>query len=180
MPTKSTKAKKADGGGGAVGGRGSGIHTVVQNRRASFDYALEERLEAGLVLHGTEVKSLRAGKGSLVEAWVKVEPARPGHPGEAWLMQCHIPEYAFGNRFNHEPIRPRKLLLHRREIEKLSHAVGAQGVTLVPTRIYFKDGLAKLEFAVGKGKNVADKRRTMAKRDAEREMARAVKERGRG
>jgi SsrA-binding protein len=179
MPTKSAKAKKADGGGGAVGGRGSGIHTVVQNRRASFDYALEERLEAGLVLHGTEVKSLRAGKGSLVEAWVKVEPSRPGHPGEAWLMQCHIPEYAFGNRFNHEPIRPRKLLLHRREIEKLSHAVGAQGVTLVPTRIYFKDGLAKLEFAVGKGKNVADKRRTMAKRDAEREMARAVKERGR-
>jgi SsrA-binding protein len=155
----------------------SGVLTVVQNRRATFDYELEVRQEAGLVLTGTEVKSLRGGKGSLSEAWVKVEPSRPGHPGEAWLMQCHIPEYAFGNRFNHEPIRPRKLLLHRREIEKLSHEVGAQGVTLVPTRIYFRDGLAKLEFAVGRGKNVADKRRTMAKRDAEREMARAVKER---
>jgi SsrA-binding protein len=154
----------------------SGVLTVVQNRRASFDYFLEERIEAGIVLTGTEVKSLRGGKGSLVEAWVKVEPSRPGSPGEAWLMQCHIPEYAFGNRFNHEPIRPRKLLLHRRQIEKLSHEVGAQGVTLVPTRIYFKDGLAKVEFAVGRGKNVADKRQTMAKRDVEREMARVVKE----
>jgi SsrA-binding protein len=180
MPNKSAKAAQAGKAGAAGGGgRGSGTLTVVQNRRASFDYFLEDRLEAGLVLTGTEVKSLRDGKGSLSEAWVKVEPSRPGHPGEAWLMQCHIPEYAFGNRFNHEPIRPRKLLLHRREIEKLSHEVGAQGVTLVPTRIYFKEGLAKLEFAVGRGKNVADKRRTMAKRDAEREMARAVKSRGR-
>jgi len=180
MPPKTPKATAAGkGGGSGAGGRGSGTHTVVQNRRASFDYFLEERLEAGLVLTGTEVKSLRDGKGSLMEAWVKVEPSRPTRPGEAWLMQCHIPEYAFGNRFNHEPIRPRKLLLHRRELEKLAHAVAAQGVTLVPTRIYFKDGLAKLEFAVGRGKNVADKRQTMAKRDAEREMARAVKTRGR-
>lgn len=180
MPTTPAKAAKAGKGGGqGAGGRGSGTHTAVQNRRASFDYHLEDRLEAGLVLSGTEVKSLRDGKGSLAEAWVKVEPSRPGRPGEAWLMQCHIPEYAFGNRFNHEPIRPRKLLLHRREIEKLSHAVGAQGVTLVPTRIYFKDGLAKLEFAVGRGKNVADKRRSMAKRDAEREMARVLKSRRR-
>jgi len=174
-PSKSPKSPKSSGRSSAS----AGVLTVVQNRRASFDYFLEERLEAGLVLTGTEVKSLREGKGSLVEAWVKVEPSRPGHPGEAWLMQCHIPEYAFGNRFNHEPIHPRKLLLHRNQIEKLSHEVGAQGVTLVPTRIYFKDGLAKLEFAVGRGKNVADKRRTLAKRDAEREMARAVKERGR-
>jgi SsrA-binding protein len=181
MPTKPAKAATAGKGGAAgTGGRGSGTQIAVQNRRASFDYFLEDRLEAGLVLTGTEVKSLRGGKGSLVEAWVKVEPSRPGRPGEAWLMQCHIPEYAFGNRFNHEPNRPRKLLLHRREIDKLGHEVGAQGVTLVPTRIYFKDGLAKLEFAVGRGKNVADKRRTMAKRDAEREMARVVKERRRG
>jgi len=169
MPASSKSATKPTG--------SSGVLTVVQNRRAPFDYFLENRFEAGIVLTGTEVKSLRGGKGSLVEAWVKIEPSRPGHPGEAWLMQCHIPEYAFGNRFNHEPIRARKLLLHRREIEKLSHEVGAQGVTLVPTRIYFKNGLAKLEFAVGRGKNVADKRRTMAKRDADREMARAVKER---
>jgi SsrA-binding protein len=175
----STPAGKATGGDARAGGRGSGVHTVVQHRRASFDYHLEERLEAGLVLTGTEVKSLRDGKGSLAEAWVKVEPSRPGRPGEAWLMQCHIPEYAFGNRFNHEPIRPRKLLLHRRELERLGHAVAAKGVTLIPTRIYFKDGLAKLEFAVGRGKNVADKRASMAKRDAQREMERAAKTRGR-
>ena len=181
MPTKPAKAAKAGKGGGAgTGGRGSGTQIAAQNRRASFDYFLEDRLEAGLVLTGTEVKSLRDGKGSLTEAWVKVEPSRPGRPGEAWLMQCHIPEYAFGNRFNHEPNRPRKLLLHRREIDRLGHEVGAQGVTLVPTRIYFKDGLAKLEFAVGRGKNVADKRRTMAKRDAERDMARVITERRRG
>lgn len=176
MPKKPAAAKAGSAGAGA-GGRGSGTHTAVQNRRASFDFRLEDRFEAGLVLTGTEVKSLRAGKGSLAEAWVKVEPSTPARAGEAWLMQCHIPEYAFGNRFNHEPIRPRKLLLHRRELERLAHEVGAQGVTLVPTRIYFKDGLAKLEFAVGRGKNVADKRRTMAKRDAEREMARALKQR---
>jgi SsrA-binding protein len=151
------------------------VAVVVQNRRASFDYHLGERLEAGLVLTGTEVKSLRGGKGSLVEAWVKLDQ----RTGEAWLMQCHIPEYAFGNRNNHEPIRPRKLLLHRRELERLGHEVGAKGVSLVPTRIHFKDGLAKLEFAVGTGKNVADKRQAMAKRDSAREMARARKEHGR-
>ena len=119
-------------------------------------------------------KTLRGGKGSLAEAWVKVDA-----DGEAWLMQAHIPEYEFGNRNNHDPVRPRKLLLHRRELDRLSHEVGAQGVTLVPTRLYFKEGRAKLEFAVGRGKNVADKRRDMAKRDAKREMERALKHRGR-
>jgi SsrA-binding protein len=155
-------------------GSGAGTQVVVQNRRASFDYHLEDRLEAGLVLTGTEVKSLRGGKGSLAEAWVKVDPA-----GEAWLMQCHIPEYAFGNRFNHEPVHPRKLLLHRRELDRLRHAVGAQGVTIVPTRIYFREGLAKLEIAVGRGKNTADKRRSIASRDAQRDMAREAKVRRR-
>ena len=105
---------------------------------------------------------------------MKVDPS-----GEAWLMQAHIPEYEFGNRNNHDPVRPRKLLLHRRELDRLRHAVGAQGVTLVPTRIYFKDGRAKLEFAVGRGKNVADKRRTAAERDARRDVERALKERRR-
>jgi SsrA-binding protein len=158
--------------GGAKDG-GPGIDTVVQNRRASFDYHLGDRVEAGLVLVGTEVKSLRGGKGSLAEAWVRLDPRSDA----AWLVQCHIPEYAFGNRNNHDPIRERKLLLHRAELARLAHEVGAKGVTLVPTRIYFKDGLAKLEFAVGQGKNVADKRRTAAERDAKREMDRAVKTR---
>jgi SsrA-binding protein len=168
---KASKVVSASGGASAA----PAIAVAVQNRRASFDFHLGERLEAGIVLTGTEVKSLRGGKGSLVEAWVKLDP----QTGEAWLMQCHIPEYAYGNRNNHEPIRPRKLLLHRRELERLRHDVGAKGVTLVPTRIYFKDGLVKLEFAVGSGKNVADKRQAMAKRDSDREMARARKEHAR-
>ena len=151
---------------------GDGTKLVVSNRRARHDYHLDDRFEAGLVLVGTEVKSLRDGKGSLAEAWVKIDDA-----GEAWLMQAHIPEYAFGNRNNHDPVRPRKLLLHRAELERLSHAVAAKGVTLVPTRLYFKHGRAKLEFAVGRGKNVADKRRDLAKRDAQREIERALKQR---
>jgi SsrA-binding protein len=154
--------------------QGEGTKLVVQNRRASFDYFLEDRYEAGLVLQGTEVKTLRNGKGSLAEGWVKIDG-----DGQAWLMQAHIPEYEFGNRNNHDPVRPRKLLLHRTELDRLRHLVGSQGVTLVPTRIYFKGGRAKLEFAVGRGKNVADKRQTAAKRDAKRDIERALKERGR-
>lgn len=149
-----------------------GTKLIVSNRRARFDYHLDERFEAGLVLQGTEVKSLRGGKGSLAQAWVKIDEA-----GEAWLMQAHIPEYEFGNRFNHDPVRPRKLLLHRRELAQLQHAVAAKGVTLVPTRLYLRDGKVKLEFAVGRGKNLADKRQTAAKRDAQREIERALKQR---
>jgi SsrA-binding protein len=151
-----------------------GVKIAAQNRRASFDFHLDDRYEAGMVLQGTEVKTLRGGKGSLAEAWVKVDGR-----GEAWLMQAHIPEYEFGNRNNHDPVRPRKLLLHRAEIDRLQHAVGAQGVTLVPTKLYFKHGRAKLEFAVGRGKNVADKRQAAAKKDAKRDIERALKERGR-
>jgi len=152
---------------------GDGTKLVVSNRRARFNYFLEEdTFEAGLVLTGTEVKSLRDGKGSLAEAWVKVD-----EHGEAWLMQAHIPEYEFGNRFNHDPTRPRKLLLHRRELEQVARAVSAKGVTLVPTRLYFRRGRAKLEFALGKGKNKADKRQTAKERDAKREMERALKQR---
>lgn len=151
---------------------GNGTKLIVSNRRARFDYYLDDRFEAGLVLQGTEVKSLRDGKGSLAEAWVKLEKG-----GDAWLMQAHIPEYTFGNRNNHDPVRPRKLLLHRRELDQLEHAVAAKGVTLVPTRLYFRDGRAKLEFAIGRGKNVADKRQVAAKRDAQREIERALKQR---
>lgn len=153
-------------------GSGDGTKLVVSNRRARHDYHLDDRFEAGLVLTGTEVKSLRDGKGSLVEAWVKVDDR-----GEAYLMQAHIPEYAFGNRNNHDPTRPRKLLLHRRELDELAHAVGARGVALVPTRLYFRDGRAKLEFAIGRGKNVADKRQSAKERDAKREIERALKSR---
>jgi len=156
---------------GASGG-GEGVKVIATNRRARFDYHLGDRYEAGLVLHGTEVKSLRGGKGSLAEAWVKVDGS-----GQAWLMQAHVPEYEFGNRNNHDPTRPRKLLLHRRELDEVARAVATKGVTLVPTRLYFRDGLAKLEFAVGRGKDVADKRRDIAKRDAQREMERALKHR---
>lgn len=151
---------------------GDGTKLLVSNRRARHDYHLGDRFEAGLVLQGTEVKTLRGGKGSLVEAWVKVDDH-----GEAWLMQAHIPEYAFGNRNNHDPTRPRKLLLHRRELDRLAHEVGAQGVALVPTRLYLKHGRVKLEFAVGRGKNVADKRQSAKERDARREIDRALKQR---
>lgn len=153
-------------------GKGDGTKLIVGNRRAGFNFHLDDRYEAGIMLTGTEVKSLRGGKGSLAEAWVKID-----RDGQAWLMQAHIPEYEFGNRNNHDPVRPRKLLLHRREIDELAHAVGAKGVTLVPTRLYLRQGLVKLEFAVGKGKNVADKRQTSKERDARREMERALKQR---
>lgn len=156
------------------GSQGGGTKLVAQNRRARHDFALGDVYEAGLALVGTEVKTLRGGKGSLAEAWVKIDDA-----GQGWLMQAHIPEYEYGNRNNHDPTRPRKLLLHRRELDRLAHEVGAQGVTLVPTKLYFREGRAKLEFAVGRGKNVADKRRDMAQRDAKREMERALKHRNR-
>ena len=147
-----------------------GTKLVVSNRRARHDYILDDRYEAGLKLVGTEVKTLREGRGSLAEAYVRIDKH-----GEAWLDNANIPEYAFGNRNNHRPQRTRKLLLHKHELERLHHAVKAQGVTLVPLRIYFRRGRAKLEFAVGKGKNVADKRESAKKREAERAMDRALK-----
>lgn len=155
-------------------GTGDGTKLVVQNRRARHDYHLDDRYEAGLMLQGTEVKALRGGKGSLVEAWVKIDDR-----GEAWLMQAHIPEYDFGNRENHDPVRPRKLLLHSYEIDRLARETKNQGVTLVPTRMHFRRGKAKLEFAVARGKSKADKRRDLAARDAQREVERALKSRSR-
>ncbi|MFT5564794.1 MAG: SsrA-binding protein [Myxococcota bacterium] len=149
-----------------------GTKLVAQNRRARFDYHLEDRFEAGIMLTGTEVKSLRDGKASLVESWVKVD-----HDGEAWLMQANIAEYDHGNRNNHDPTRERKLLLHRLEIDRLGKLVATKGVSLIPTRLYFKAGRAKLEFAVAKGKDAADKRQASKEKTAKREIETALKNR---
>jgi len=140
---------------------------VAQNRRARHDYFILETLEAGLVLSGTEVKSLRAGKASLGEAYATVEN------GEAWVVQMHIPPYEQGNRWNLDPVRRRKLLVHRKEIARLEAAVAQKGQTVVPLRLYFSNGRAKLQIGIAKGKKSFDKRATIAERDAKREMDRA-------
>lgn len=142
---------------------------IVDNRRARHDYHLTDKVEAGLVLSGTEVKSLRTGKATLQQAYAEVRD------GEAWLNGLHIPEYVEGNRSNHDPDRPRKLLLHRREIDRMYGQVREKGFTVVPTRLYFKDGRVKVELALGKGKEARDKRRSIADRDAKRQMERALK-----
>ena len=142
---------------------------IVDNRRARHEYHLSDRVEAGLVLAGTEVKSLRAGEATLQRAYAEVRD------GEAWLVGLHIPEYVEGNRANHDPDRPRKLLLHRREIERLSAAVAEKGFTLVPTRLYFRDGRVKVELALARGKELRDKRRDIADRDARRQIERELK-----
>ena len=139
---------------------------VATNRKASFEYFLMERFEAGLSLQGSEIKSIRAGQVSLAEAYVRVE----GH--EAWLVEAHVAPYEQANRMNHITRRPRRLLLHKKEIQKLWDAVRLKGVTIVPTKIYIKDGRAKLEISIAKGKNLHDKRDTIAKRDQEREARR--------
>ena len=145
-----------------------GTKLITQNRKARHNYLIEETLEAGVALVGTEVKSCREGKANLVDAYAAVQG------DEVWLMQCHINPYSHGNRANHEPLRPRKLLLHRSEIEKLKAAVSQDGRTLVPLRLYFKHGLAKAEIAIARGKKTHDKRETLAKRDAERSMQREL------
>lgn len=146
---------------------------VAMNRRARFDYFIEETFEAGIALSGTEVKSLRFGEGSIVEAYADVRS------GEAWLVNANIPEFSHGNRFNHEPKRPRKLLLHAREIEKFLGAVERKGMTLVPLSIYFNSrGRAKVELALAKGKQTHDKRATIKDRDWKRDKARLMRDRG--
>jgi SsrA-binding protein len=142
----------------------AGTKLIAQNRRARYDYLIEETIEAGLMLAGTEVKSCRNGKVSLTDSYAVVRD------GEAWLMQCHISPYSHGNRANHEPLRPRKLLLHRDEVDRLAIKVAQDGRTLVPTRLYFKHGLAKAEIAIARGKKTHDKRQATAQRDAERHM----------
>ena len=144
---------------------------IVDNRKARHDYQLLERIEAGLVLTGTEVKSLRDGRATLGQAYADIRD------GEAWLHGAEISIYDQGNRANHDPTRSRKLLLHRREIERLYAEVREKGLTLVPTRLYFKEGRVKIEIALARGKNTIDKRRTLADRDAKRQMERAMKAR---
>ena len=146
----------------------AGTKLIAQNRKARHDYLIEDTFEAGLMLVGTEVKSCRDGKVTLTDAYATVRD------GEAWLMQVHIAPYTHGNRANHDPMRPRKLLLHRGEIEKLHAAVSQDGRTLVPLRLYFKHGLAKAEIAVARGKRSYDKRQDLAKRDAQRQIQREL------
>jgi SsrA-binding protein len=153
--------------------RPTGTKIVADNRRARHEYHLLDRVEAGLELTGTEVKSLRAGHAVLQRAFADVRGR------EIYLVGAHIPEYAQGNMANHDPDRDRKLLLHRGEIDKLAAQVAERGLTLVPTRLYFKNGRAKVEIAVARGKETRDKRRDVAERDAKRQMERAVKSRGR-
>jgi len=148
-----------------------GEKLIAENRRARHDYHLSDRVEAGVMLTGTEVKALREGKTSLQRSYAEV------NENEAWLVGVHIPEYLQGNRANHDPDRPRKLLLHRREIDRLYGQVREKGVTLVPTRMYFKDGRVKVEIALARGKELHDKRRTIADRDAKRQMEREIKSR---
>lgn len=151
----------------------SGIQVVTENRKARFNYHLEDVYEAGLVLLGTEVKSLRDGRANLADSYCDVVE------GELWLIGAHISPYPHGTHANHEPRRPRKLLLNRREIKKLIGRIVERGYTLIPTKIYFRRGLAKVEVALAKGKRAPDKRETIRRRTQEREMERAIKEHGR-
>ena len=151
-----------------------GRKLIAQNKKARHDYAIEEVIEAGLVLTGTEVKSLRAGRASLVDAYATVKD------GEAWLHNAHIPEYTQGTWTNHTPRRTRKLLLHREEIAKLVGKTKESGAALVPLQLYFKDGRAKVEIALARGKKAYDKRQTLATRDAAREVAREMGRRAKG
>ena len=152
--------------------QGGAGRAVAQNRKARHDYFITETLEAGVVLEGSEVKSLRAGRGSLVDAWAGEKN------GELWLFNMFVPTYAAANRFNHEPRRARKLLVHKRERDKLLGAVQRQGVTLVPLSVYFNDrGIAKVALGVAKGKRQYDKRQTQKQRDWDRQKARLLRER---
>lgn len=146
---------------------------VAENRRARFDYAVEDKYEAGIALQGTEVKALRAGEASIAESYAEVRD------GQVWLINANIPEFSHGNRFNHEPRRPRKLLLSAREIDRMTGAVERKGMTLVPLSVYFnKQGRAKIELALAKGRQAQDKRAYIKDRDWKRDKARLMRERG--
>jgi SsrA-binding protein len=148
-----------------------GEKLIADNRRARHDYHLLERVEAGLALQGTEVKALREGRATLTRAYAEVRD------GEAWLVGAHISVYEKGTHANHDPDRDRKLLLHRREIDRLAGHVSERGLTLVPTRLYFRDNRVKVEIALARGKELRDKRRDIAKREADRQIERALKQR---
>lgn len=147
----------------------TGEKIVCTNRKARFDYNIEETYEAGMVLTGTEVKSLRNGRANLKDSYARVAG------GEVFLIGCHISPYEMGTHSNHDPERARKLLLHKREIKRLTGKTNERGLTLVPLKIYFKAGKAKVELALGRGKKVYDKRETMRRRTADREMERAIR-----
>jgi len=142
------------------------VRNIVTNRRARHDYHLHDRFEAGIALLGSEVKSLRAGKANLQEAYVRLDP------GGAWLVGCHISPYTHANRLNHDPLRERRLLLHQREIDKLQRGTREKGMTIVPLRLYLKGSRVKVELALAKGKRLHDKRESLKARDAKREIER--------
>lgn len=143
-----------------------GTKVVATNRKAKFEYFLLEHFEAGIALQGSEIKSIRAGQISLAEAYVQTDGR------EAWLMDAHIAPYDFANRFNHDPRRPRRLLLHKKEIRELWNAVRQKGMTIIPVQVYLKDGKAKVDLAIARGKKLYDKRHDIARRDQERELER--------
>jgi SsrA-binding protein len=147
------------------------VKVVTTNRKAGFEYFLLERFEAGLSLHGSEIKSIRAGQMSIVESYVDIENGQ-----NAFLVEAHIAPYEQANRFNHDPKRKRRLLLHKKQIRELWDAVRLKGMTIVPTRVYLKDGRAKIEIALARGKKLYDKREAIAKRDAEREAKREARQ----
>ena len=150
-----------------------GRKVIATNRKASHSYFLEDRFEAGLVLTGTEIKSIRAGRVNLQHAYVLPRG------DELWLIEAHIAPYEHGNRQNHEPKRPRKLLLHRRQIDRLINKISTRGYTIIPTLLYLTGGRAKVEIALARGKRQYDKRQTIAKRDSDRQVDRAIRERSR-
>lgn len=147
------------------------IKVLAENRKARHEYFVEDRYEAGIILTGTEIKSIRAGRVNLKDSYAEIKN------GEIWLVQMHISPYEQGNRFNHDPLRKRKLLLNRTEIARLSSRVQQQGMTLIPLKIYLKHGLAKIDLGLCKGKKTYDKRDDIAKRDAQRDVERALRDR---
>ena len=151
------------------GAKDERFRDLAQNRRAFFEYEIVEKIEAGLVLVGSEVKGLRERGGTIADAYVMFSK------GEAWLVNAHISDYANSGSAGHDPRRTRKLLLHRREIERLASRLAEKGLALIATRMYFKDGRAKIELGLGRGKTLYDKRRTIADRDSKRDLARVVK-----
>lgn len=148
------------------------FHTVADNRRARFDYDILEKLEAGIVLSGTEIKSVRVGKAMIRDSYAQIRD------GQAWLQNLHISPWTGGGPWNHEVVHPRRLLLHRKQIDKLARVAGQQGLTLVPLRIYIKGHYAKVELALAKGRRRYDKRKAIQQRETDREIARAMRDRG--
>lgn len=148
-------------------------NAIAQNKKASHDYFIEDTIEAGLVLDGTEIKSIRKGKVQLKDSYIQIRN------GEAWVSNMHISPYEQGNIFNHDPIRTRKLLMHKRQIQQLNYDIKRDGYTIVPLKMYIKDGYAKLLIGLGKGKKNYDKRQDLKKKDAKRDIARAMKDRER-